>query len=101
MLSKDRHLSDTHLSDQEMLQAADGELSTRRAAHVHTHLAACWGCRARMAEIEGTIIDFARAHRQHFDSKLPPIAQDRVLLQAQLSKLASRPRIHSWRWVLQ
>ena len=52
MLSEDLHLSDKHLSDQEMLLAADGELSTRRAAQVHSHLAECWACRARMAEIE-------------------------------------------------
>ena len=42
MLSEDLHLSDKHLSDQEMLLAADGELSTRRAAQVHSHLAECW-----------------------------------------------------------
>ncbi len=41
MLSEDLHLSDKHLSDQEMLLAADGELSTRRAAQVHSHLAEC------------------------------------------------------------
>jgi anti-sigma factor RsiW len=58
---------DLHLSDQEMLLAADGEHSTRRAAQVHAHLAECWACRARMAEIEGTIADFARAHRQSLD----------------------------------
>jgi len=55
---------DLHLSDQEPLLAADGELPTDRAAQVHAHLAACWSCRARTAEIEGTIADFARAHRR-------------------------------------
>jgi hypothetical protein len=34
MLSEDLHLLDMHLSDQEMVLAADGELSTRRAAQV-------------------------------------------------------------------
>ena len=53
-----------HPSDQELLLAADGELPARRAAQVHAHLAACWDCRARMAEIEVTVTDFARAHRQ-------------------------------------
>jgi len=37
---------DVPLSDQEMLLAEDGELSTGRAAQVHAHLTACWGCRA-------------------------------------------------------
>ena len=96
MLSKDRQLSDTHLSDQEMLLAADGELATRRAAQVHAHLADCWACRARMAEIEGTIADFARAHRQTLDPQLPPIAGPRALLRAQLAERASEPESGSW-----
>jgi hypothetical protein len=99
MLSKDRRLSDMHLSDQEMLLAADGELSTRRAAEVHAHLAACWGCRARMAEIEATIADFARAHRQTLDPQLPSIAGPRALLRARLAESASQREVGSW-WFL-
>ncbi len=30
MLSEDLHLSDSHIPDQELLRAADGELATRR-----------------------------------------------------------------------
>jgi len=100
MLSKGLHLSDMHVSDQEMLLAADGELSTHRAAQVHTHLAECWACRARMAEIEGTIADFARAHRQTLDSQLPPVAGPRALLRARLAELASEQESNSWRRLL-
>ncbi|MGB8989283.1 MAG: zf-HC2 domain-containing protein [Candidatus Sulfotelmatobacter sp.] len=100
MLSEGLHLSDMHLSDQEMLLAADGELSTRRAAQIHAHLAECWACRARMAEIEGTIADFARAHRQTLDSQLPPIAGPRALLRAQLAERASEYESNSWRRLL-
>ena len=92
---------DLHLSDQEMLLTADGELSTRQAAQVHAHLAECWDCRARMAEIEGTIADFARAHRQTLDSQLPPIGGPRALLRAQLAELASKREAASRRWFLQ
>ena len=99
MLSKDGHLSDVHVSDQEMLLAVDGELSTRRAAEVRAHLAACWGCRARMAEIEATIADFARAHRQTLDPQLPPIAGPRALLRARLAESTSKPEVNSWRWL--
>jgi hypothetical protein len=99
MLSKDRHLSDMHLSDQEMLLAADGELSTHRAVEVHSHLAACWGCRARMAEIEATIADFARTHRQTLDPQLPSIAGPRALLRARLAESASKREVGSW-WLL-
>lgn len=88
---------DFHLSDQELLLAADGELPTRRAAQVRAHLVACWDCRARMAEVEGTIADFARAHRQTLDPKLPPIAGPGALLRAQLAELAAKPYVGSWR----
>jgi hypothetical protein len=92
---------DMHLSDQELLAAADGELPARRAAEIHAHLAACWDCRARMAEIEGTITDFARAHRQTLDPQLPSIDGPRALLRAQLAELASKPPVGSWRWLFQ
>ena len=92
---------DFHLSDEEMLLAADGELGARRAAQVRAHLAACWNCRARMAEIEGTIADFARTHRQTFDPQLPPIEGPRALLRAQLAELAATSRVGAWRRFLQ
>ena len=95
MLSKE-----LHLSDQEMLLTADGELSTRRAAQVRSHLTECWACRARMAEIEGSIADFTRAHRMALDPQLPPIAGPRALLRAQLAALASEHQSNSWRWLL-
>jgi hypothetical protein len=78
---------EVHLSDQEMLLAADGELTTRRAASARAHLAACWGCRARMAEIEGTIAAFTRAHRQTLDRSLPSSSGPRALLRARLAEL--------------
>jgi hypothetical protein len=84
-----------HISDEELLQAADGELGTRRAAQVQAHLAACWNCRARMAQIEGAIAGFVRAHRETCDSQLPPIDGPRALLGAELAELAHQPRDHS------
>jgi hypothetical protein len=91
---------DVHLSDQEMLLAADGELSTRRAAQVHAHLASCWSCRGRMAEIEGTIASFARAYRQTLDPQLPSISGPHALLRARLAELASKHETNSWRRLL-
>jgi hypothetical protein len=88
MLNEDRHVS-----DQEILQAADGELSSHRTAQVHAHLAACWNCRTRMAEIEGTIADFTRTHRETLDPQLPPVAGPRSLLKAQLAELASEREV--------
>jgi hypothetical protein len=85
-----------HPSDQELLLAADGELATRLAARIRTHLADCWDCRVRMAEIEGTMGDFVRAHQHSFDSKLPPIAGARARLRARLAESARDPRSQGW-----
>lgn len=87
-----------HISDRELLMVADGELSARRSAQVRNHLAACWNCRARMAEIEGTIVDFARAYREIPGEELPPAAGPRALLSAHLAELASKPGTKPWRW---
>jgi hypothetical protein len=90
-----------HLSDEEMLLAADGELSTHPAAQVRAHLAECWGCRARMAEIEGTIADFMRAHRQTLDPQLPSISGPRANLRVRLSELASNQPARTWHSLFQ
>lgn len=82
----------THISDQELLLAVDGELSNRRAAQIRAHLEACWDCRARMAELEKAITVFARAHRTDLDPQLPPIDGPRALLRTQLAALASSQR---------
>ena len=53
-----------------------------------------------MAEIEETIADFARAHRQTLDPQLSPIAGPRALLRAQLAELVSEHKSNSWRRLL-
>jgi hypothetical protein len=91
---------DVHLSDQEMLLAADGELSARRATEIRAHLASCWSCRGRMAEMEAAIAAFARAYRQTLDPQLPSISGPRALLGARLAELASKEETSSWRRLL-
>jgi hypothetical protein len=85
-----------HLTDQELLLAADGELPARRAAEARAHLSACWNCRSRMAETERTITDFTRAYRQSLDPRLPPIAGSRARFETQLAELAVKRDIPSW-----
>jgi hypothetical protein len=87
-----------HISDQELLQALDGELSRRRCAAVRSHCKDCGSCRARMAAIESTTIDFARVHRQTLDPQLPPIAGPRALLKARLAARAQliESPVRSW-----
>jgi anti-sigma factor RsiW len=93
--------TESHPTDQELLQSADGGLPSGRTAQIRVHLTACWDCRARMAELEGVIAEFARAHRQSFDSELPPIAGPRALLRARLAELSSKPKASSWRQFVQ
>jgi anti-sigma factor RsiW len=66
---RDNHV---HLSDQDLLLFADGELSSRRAHRVREHLAACWTCRARTTELEGAIADFVHLHQSKIDTRPPP-----------------------------
>jgi hypothetical protein len=87
----------SHIADQQLLLAADGELSARSAAQVRAHLAACWHCRARMSEIQQGIADFARVHRQTLDPQLPPVAGSRALLGARMAELSIKSDIGSWR----
>lgn len=84
-----------HISDEELLQALDGELGTRRAAQVQAHLAACWNCRARVTDIEAAIAGLVRAQRQTNQPKLPSADGPRALLRAELAELARQPAIHS------
>jgi hypothetical protein len=47
-----KSLLQKHCSDESLLAHLDGELSLRRERAVKRHLATCWDCRARLAELE-------------------------------------------------
>lgn len=78
-----------HLSDQDLIMAADGELPSRRKAQIDAHLDACWSCRERMGSIESTISGFVRARNQELNDSLPSSAGPRALLRARMAE-ASR-----------
>jgi hypothetical protein len=80
-----------HLSDDELLLAADGEPGRKALPHLET----CPRCRARAAQFESTIADLAHAQRNALDSALPSIAGPRALLRARMSEL-SRPDAGIW-----
>jgi hypothetical protein len=86
----------SHLSDEELLLAVDGELSAHDAGRAASHLAACWACRARKQEIEASIGEFIRTHRENLDWRIPSADGPRALLKAQLAQLAVPRRLH-WR----
>ena len=89
---------ESHLSDQELLLAVDGELSPNEAERVESHLAACWACRVRQQEIETAIGEFVRFQRQNFDLRIPPSDGPRALLKAQLAHRAEAERVSELRW---
>jgi hypothetical protein len=100
MLSKE-----SHLTDEELLLAADGELGSKRAAQITDHLSECWLCRARKQTLEQAIVDFIRLHRDHFDPLLPSAAGPRAKLRARLAEVAGAqerrpkvwPQMFAWR----
>ena len=97
---RDNHV---HLSDQDLLLFADGELSSRRAHRVREHLAACWTCRARTTELEGAIADFVHLHHSKIDTRIPPAAGLRSSLKARLAEAATtehKSRFHLFSGVL-
>jgi hypothetical protein len=96
MLQKNSHLV-RHISDEDLVRSADGELSSRHAAEVEAHLETCWDCRARMEDIQASFAGFVRAHHAEFEAQLPPAAGPRALLRARLTHLASEPQAGWWR----
>jgi len=78
-----------HLSDQELLLWADGELSSQRATDVRRHLSACWTCRTRMADLEHSIENFIHLYRRELDGNLLPIEGPRAMLRARMAELAA------------
>jgi hypothetical protein len=81
---------DDHVSDQELVLAADGELNPRRDAQVRAHLAACWQCRTRLRGLEGAIAGFVHLHSATLDPQVPPAAGARAMLKAQLAVIADQ-----------
>jgi hypothetical protein len=78
-----------HLSDEDILLILDGESSRRLARSAQAHLAACWECRSRMGELEGTIEAFVSLHRRSLDPELPDSTGPTALLRARLAEAAS------------
>lgn len=87
-------MTDQHISHIELVAAADGELSTSRAAQVREHLAACWTCRTHAKEIEDSIAEFVHAHQDACIA--PSVEAPRAMLKARLAELAQQ-RPLSWR----
>ena len=81
---------ESHLSDQQLLLDAEGELSTHEEKLVRAHLSACWTCRARRQEFEDAIASFVRSRKEGPEPELPPAAGPRALLRARMAELSAK-----------
>ncbi len=86
--------SNRHLTDREILQALDRELTEARLTAVDRHLAECEACRRRHAAITSTATASA-AHYQSTTSSDPFTARARARLEAALAREAAVPS-RSW-----
>lgn len=86
----------SHIPDEDLLLAADGELPARRAAEVQAHLEACWSCRTRRREIEEAIADYVHS-RDAVAPALPPAGPARSRLTARMAEMAAESRAPFWR----
>ncbi len=77
------HHFESHLNDEELLLAIDGELSGSRGEKVEEHLAECWDCRARKQSLERTISNLVDARHGEFDAQVQPSAGLRVAAESE------------------
>lgn len=90
--------SDRHLSDEQLLTLADGEVSPDQAVRFREHLASCWQCRARATRMELAIADFIELHEDRFHREAPLNPGIRASLKAQLRMQAAEPEMRSGFW---
>lgn len=81
-----------HLSDEEILRAADGELSPRKGAAAEVHLASCTACRARLQQIKQVLAEACAVQLGDDRSLLPLDAAHRALFRARLAESSSGQR---------
>lgn len=85
----------SHLSNQDLLLAADGEFPALRRREVESHLASCASCKARLREFENTLAEYIEA-REISARRLPPGDNPRNLLKLRLAALAASSRPSAW-----
>jgi hypothetical protein len=89
-----------HPTERELLMAADGELAPYEHDAIRRHLETCWDCRARTAEIEGTITQYVQLRRREVDAVLPPIDGPKAELERLLqAKSIESPVLKQLGWI--
>lgn len=64
-----------HPGEGDLLMYVDGELPSRKAALLRSHLNACWACRAKVEKVEATISAFMD-YRNRVSAGLPVLSTD-------------------------
>jgi len=77
-------MRERHLTDQELIRAADGELSAAEAARAQKHIAACSPCRMRKDDLETALAQFAAVQTRE---PIPPAAHARALLRQRIARM--------------
>jgi anti-sigma factor RsiW len=89
--------SEIHLADEQLLLAAERELSPHREAEVAAHLSECAECRARAEKLASVVSDFGRVHREALDAGLPAVAPAREMLRARMAEQRVGSPVTRWR----
>lgn len=90
-------LNETHISEDELILLADGELSAHKTGRVLAHLAACQSCEQRHIELERKLAQIVEAYKQarpkQWDASGP-----HALLRARLAEEQLRSGVAKQSW---
>lgn len=93
-------LKPEHISEQELVLAADGELSPARFVAVRRHVESCSECRARLSSFEAALGEYFDAYREDLDPGVPDLAPARRRLSQRLKRTAVSRGTWLWpRWM--
>jgi hypothetical protein len=82
-----------HISEQELVLAANGELSPARAVAVSRHVESCSQCCARLSAFEAALGEYLDAYHEELDARVPDGAPARRNLSQRLEAVStSRPQ---------
>jgi hypothetical protein len=91
-------LDQKHLSEEDLLLTADGEMPFGQAHRICTHLARCKDCRRVLKRLEFVSADLAFGHRETLDPAIPSIQGPRALLRARMAEAAQA--LPFWRRIM-
>jgi hypothetical protein len=83
-------LDNQHLTDEELVRAADRELTSGEVSQVQEHLAACASCRKQIDLMAASFADFAEAYRSASHASPQLLAVSRAKLKARLAETQNK-----------